>query len=265
MYLSGTWKDQAINFYKERMTSFGADYFDYKDMTIMNDGSITSLPFESNDIESRLSRKQEFYITKGIKRTKNLAESKNYNSSLLRKELEALFNAPRTYAFALFECLYKLIQNARNNYDLENKLRDFQIFRMYVDTVENISQVELDILIELFLAGVSYLPDDVRVRTEEKFKIDENDYLNGETREIISLGKFIAPKRVPGIARTLQDRNEMTKYVVPIYFAIRNDVQARNFLNACKTVQCDNPSYVINQAKACGVPENLRQLVLNRR
>jgi len=265
MYLSGTLKTKAINFYKEQMTSFGTDYFVSQDLTIMIDGSISSLPFDKTSTVDKLKSKQEFYIAKGIKNMENLANAKNYNISLLNKEINALFYAPRTYAFALFECLYKLIKNAKSKNDLESKLKSFQVFRMYVDSIENISQVELDILIELFLSGTSYMKEDIAIREETKFKISDTEHLSYETQEIISLGKFIAPNRVPIIARTLQSNNEMTRYVAPIYFAIRNEENARRFLNYCSQENYDNPIHITNCAKACGVPENLRKMVLERR
>lgn len=263
--LSGTLKNRAVNFYKEQMTSFGPDYFDFQNMTFTCDGSITSSPFDKNLGIDKIAKKQEHHILRGIENTKKLASSKNFNKALLNKEIDALFAAPRTYAYALFECLYILIKNAKNNSDLESKLKKFQKFRLYVDSIVNISQVELDILVELFLAGASYMREDVKVREEEKFKIYRTEHLSRESIEIISLGKFIAPNRVSVIARDLQSENEMTKYVAPIYFAIRNDAKASQFLNSCASEYCDNPIYVINHARACGVPENLRKMVLERR
>lgn len=267
MYLSGTLKTKTVNFYKEQMTSFGADYFDFGCNMLANDGSLTNLPFEQNDLESKLSARQEVLITQGIKKTKTLAREMGVNNPLLQKEIDTLFSSHRIFAFALFECLYKIIKNTKNKDSLRTKLRQFQSFRQYVDSIKySLNQVDLDIMIELFLAGIDYFSVDVAKRKEEVFKVGEINSEQQEVKEIISLGEFIAPKRVPIVARFLKEDISICKYVAPIYFALKNDEVATNFFNACTSgPYFDNPIKISNQAKASGVPDNLREMVLSRK
>ncbi len=273
MYLSGTLKTKTVNFYKEQMTDFGSDYFGFGFNMLASDGSLTKLPFEQDELESKLAARQETLISQGIKNTKALAKDIGVNIPLLQKEIDALFSSHRIFAFALFECLYKIIKNTKNKNNLRTRLKQFQGFRQYIDSIKySLNQVDLDIMIELFLAGLDYYPYEVAKRKEEVFKVGDINSEQHDVKEIISLGEFIAPKRVAIVANVLKEDKSICKYVAPIYFALKSDDDAKKFFNACarepffNSESCyDNPTEIYKQAKACGVPDNLREMVLSRK
>jgi len=156
---------------------------------------------------------------------------------------------------------------------LRTRLKQFQGFRQYIDSIKySLNQVDLDIMIELFLAGLDYYPYEVAKRKEEVFKVGDINSEQHDVKEIISLGEFIAPKRVAIVANVLKEDKSICKYVAPIYFALKSDDDAKKFFNACarepffNSESCyDNPTEIYKQAKACGVPDNLREMVLSRK
>lgn len=264
MYVSGSLKDKTVNFYKDKMIDFDEYSFNTSEVLLSYDGCLSFVPWESKKSD-KLSKNQELYINKLIENIKLLnyynCKCGTYNiamQSMYKKVLEYIMKTNRKITYALLECFYKLIVSQEG---IVNQIRRFYILIDYLNqNIDTLTQVNLDVIIELFLNKFSYTKDDIYAFKKDKFKIDERDIIDEEIYKLVLLGQFIAPNRLPVIANSLYSYNEFTKYVVPIYLTIKNDKDANQFLYSCK-----NPNLSFEQieknATLCRTPNNLINMV----
>ena len=223
MYVSGSLKNKTINFYKENMNDFSYNSFSTPDVLLNYDGNLIFSPWR-NYISITLQNKQKKYIEEGIKKTKKLIVQKELSN--LRKDIIDVIDTLRC-------------TNQKYAYELSLKIIDFKDLIEYLNNLESLNQIDLDIIIQLFINNKTYTKDDIFDAKAHKFKIDERDITDSLLYEITLLGEFIAPHRVKYIAKYLYKYNEFSKYVLPTYFAIKDDKQAQSFLNNCRTSNLD--------------------------
>ena len=261
MYVSGSLKNKTVSFYKEKMICFDDQTFHTSDLSIDYTGYLSPTPWYTNELKF-LEVKQKSYIVGGIERTKLLVDKKGF--LILKKDVLEIINlinkTSENIKYALFECLYKLIYTSNNSYDLSLNLKRFKILIDDVNNLENLYQADLDIILNLFMKNLTYTKDDIFEEKTKKFKIDERKITEQELYKLVLLGEFVAPNRLPIVAPTLSCDNEFTKYVVPIYFGIKDDKTAAIFLKNCRTHDLDF-ELIEKNAKLCCVPDNLINMV----
>ncbi|MBE6154943.1 MAG: hypothetical protein E7163_05195 [Firmicutes bacterium] len=238
MYISGSLKDKTVKFYKEKMISYNDFGFNTDEVSMGYDGSLNYTPWNNNK-QQTLENKQKKYINEGIVNTLNLLKQKYLYKEEVLNLITIINNSHNSVKYILFECLYKLILSVNTNYQLKHEIKRFRLLLEYLNTFNNIYQVNLDIIIKLFLNNQPYTKNDIYEAKKEKFKIDERDITDTETYNLMLLGEFIAPNRVPIIANTLLSNNEFGKYVLPIYFGINDDKMATKFLQSSRNSDID--------------------------
>lgn len=269
MYISGSLNNKTINFYREKMTSYDSDAIYTKENSLSYDGELFFTPW-NNKKEQELIRRQNLYISKLRENILSLLSTKYFNArcgtdyyiylNTVKNILNEINNSSPKLNVALFECLYTLIKDTNNNY-LHSKLNKFLNLIDYLNNNESqLNQREIDIILKLFLNQQNYLLENVLRYKIRYFKIDEKRITDSTVYEIYRLGEYIAPNRLPTVASSLLEYNEFTKYIVPIYFSLKDDRQAANFLASCKNPDLDLDTIEKN-AKLCRVPDNLINIV----
>jgi len=234
MYVSGSLKDKTINFYKEKMHSYDDFGFITDEASIGYDGSLNFTPWNYNK-HQKLENKQKKYINDGIIKILNLLKEKYLFKEEVLNLITIINNSHDCVKYMLFERLYKLILSVNTNYQLKQEVKRFRLLIEYLNTCNKINQIDLDIIINLFLNNQAFSKDDVYEVKKEMFKIEERDITDIETYNLVLLGEFIAPNRVPLVASTLLSNNEFSKYILPIYFSINDDKLAAKFLLSTKS------------------------------
>lgn len=256
MYISGKLKDKTISFYKPSIANFDHEGIDVIKATISYEGELL-FPTWEKEKESILARKQETLIQEGIERTRNLTNLKYFNLKCEVDKVLTLINAtPRKYSFALFECYYKIILSSTS---AANLVLSSSAFKDFIETItsENLNQIDLDIKIALFLQHQSYIkPDKAK---DIKFNLNHEDIPSSSLEEIITFGEFASPNRVKKIAHNLSDI-EASKLVLPIYFAIKEERVANNFLAMCRTPDLDE-SHIKRSLKKLELPHHYQNLI----
>ena len=238
MYISGSLKDKTVKFYKEKMICYNDFGFNTDEVSMGYDGSLNYTPWNNNK-QQTLENKQKKYINEGIVNTLNLIKQKDLFREEVLNLITVINNTHDSVKYILFECLYKLIFSVNTNYQLKQEIKKFRLLIEYLNTCNKINQIDLDIIVNLFLNNKTFNIDDVFEAKKEKFKIDERDITDTETYNLMLLGEFIAPNRVPIIANTLLSNNEFSKYVLPIYFGINDDKMATKFLQSSRNSDID--------------------------
>ena len=240
MYVSGTLKDKAITFYKPKIMNFSENEFMTNKILFSYDGEIISLPWDKDKI-TKLAKRQELLIQKFMENILVLA-SKKYPS--LKTEIQKMFRiiikTPRKFTYGLFVCLYETIISSNKE--------------------ENINQIDFDIIRTLFLKQKDYDKTSLFEEKIKKFHIIDEEIPTNTLRTIITFGEFISPKRVPKIASTLNQDIKYSNMVLPIYFAIPNELDANKFLMLCKNSSLDEEQIKKN-ATRLRIPENITNLI----
>lgn len=254
MFISGSLKRRAVEFYREQITDFDYNSFYTSDLYFSYDGCLVFNKLGLNDSD-KLRTRQEDLINKGIDNTLRKAHDLDVNSALVAIELDKLQMTPRRISYALFECFYSLVIHATDSDDFKIKAYKFAKFREYLCSLGEVTQWELDIMINLFMRGLSYKPWSVAKEERRVFGIEENNsdnYIN-----TINLGKFIAPERVANIAPEINSHTPDINYSAPFYFALKDPIQAEAFLNWWRQNHFIREELLIEQ----NIPETLAKLV----
>lgn len=255
MYLSGTLKDKAINFYKDSILSY-----DYQGIIISNgsfsyDGELLFAPWEK-DIESKLISRERKHFDKKVEDILALFNSNFYRSEI-KKVIDRINNSPRKYSYLAIEGLY---YNLRCSRDIIGTLREYNTLLDYLeDTYENQSSRDLDAIIDLYSLNKRYDSEDELYRYKKrKYIIDESKIDTTRILELYYLGEFLSPKRLSKIGMTIND--PMSDKVLPIYFSIKDEYTADRFINICKSDELDT-DMVIRNAEKLGVNDNIINLI----
>lgn len=261
MYVSGSLKNKTINFYRDKIIEFDSLGFETRDARLSYQGELSFLP--QHDLTSILEEKQANYINVLIEKILLLLKRRQLHFlDILDTQIriEAFKNTSQNITYALYECLYQMILDVRSNEELFRRLKEFERLAIYLNSKDNLSQVDLDIILELFLNQELYRELEVINTKFNKFHILLEERIDFETSSIIHFGEFVAPNRVAVVAQDLQSNNEFSRYVAPIYFALKSDVQARRFLSLCRGFEMDI-NLIEKNATRCRVPNNLIEMV----
>ena len=258
MYISGILKKKTISFYRPSILHFDIEGINIKIGKFLYDGHLIMLPWEQN-LETTLIRKQEQLIQKEMEISSTLTKEKFPG---LKKKvdqlLQQILTTHRKYTMALLEMFYTIIVQSPSLEEILVKVNKLEIFINWIEK-EDINQIDLDILLELFLNNRPYDKKSLHEAKLKKFHIIEDDLLSESLKEILIFGEFISPNRVPKIANSLQDI-ESSQLVLPIYFAISNDIDANNFLKLCRTTSLEEKQ-VKRNATRMRIPPNIQNLI----
>lgn len=265
MFVSGYLKDRSIEFYKENINSFDSTGIEASTVTFNYTGEMIFLPWDQ-DKELKLIKKQEQYIARLTHKILTIIAEAYHKDhtfyflsySLVKRIIDKLRSSKRNVTYKLLECLYKIITTP-NNYHLIDKLKEFDTLIDDLNESGLLYQWDIDIIIDLFTRNMTYTYDDIRRENMTIFNISEDD-VREEFRDIILMGKFISPKRVKYVAKPVLEEVDLTKYIVPIYFAINSDATAKVFLAMCRRPNLDIDEIEKN-ARLCRVPSNIINMV----
>ena len=259
MYVSGELKEKTINFFKKDIINFDIEEIKTTRLNISYHGEITSPPWENNYV-AKLKKRQEELITAKEENIKLFVKLKFPLINLeIHRLLLTILQTSRKYTFSLLECFYQLIMNANSIDALMEKLKEFAKLIYYIDSKEY-DQIDLPIVLELFLKEKDYSEDSLRKRKSEKFHLNEDEILTESLREIATFGEFASPNRVPKIANTLMKEMETSQLIAPIYFAIPDELTANKFLKLCRNPQIEEEQIKKN-ATLLRIPNNLQNLI----
>lgn len=167
-------------------------------------------------------------------------------------------NTPRNMSFALLETLYTALKNC---HDVIGCLNDFAKFVNYMldHYDEYITQGDIDAIMRLFLKNQGYSMEKLIHEKQNYFHINEKMIDDSMTYQLYRLGEFIAPHRFRQI-RNMIDQEGLSRYIVPIYFSILDEEQAKQFLRLCQIPELDFEQIEKN-ASLCRVPNNIIDMV----
>ena len=262
MYVSGILKNKTVNFYKEKMTHYDMEGIDTSECNISYMGELTLPPWEQ-DKHQKLIRRQEQYLEKMSLRILSLFSSNPRSGDLYTSEAKKIIhfilqNTPRSISFALLETLYVALKNCRDVIFCFNNFTKFVNY-MLENILEYHSQADIDFMMKLFLKGSTYSTEELYLEKEHYFHINEKMIDDSTTYQLYRLGEFLAPHRVPNIARAFSDK-EYSFYILPIYFSFKSDATAKSFLYLCRTNEFDFEQIEKN-AKLCRVPNHIIDMV----
>ena len=262
MYVSGTLKDKTISFYREKVSSFDKDGIDTREAYLSYYGELTFAPWDK-DKERKLISHEEKHM--------NLLEEKIYglfnfnnkcgtNYIYFNNEINKLVSLIRRFdkriSYALLETLYKSIASSN---DRILTLNDFYKLLSYLeDKYQDYDQTSIDSTMYLFIKGYNYDINSVHNYIVRRFGIDKKKIEREETYNLYRLGEFVSPNRLVKVKKSLE--MEESNYVLPIYFLLKDDIKAKQFLNLCKSPYLDRDLTIENAGKL-GVSENLISLI----
>ena len=255
MYVSGKLKDKTIEFYKPKITEITEDGFATNKAFIGYDGTLTD-----ELKESALIPRQEKYLKSESDKI-NFLITRNFFKIKVEtmKIVEKIMSTERKFSYALFECFYELVLSTKNIDELLSRYLEFEDFMDYVE-LENPNQIDLDILIKLFLNSTSYDKENLNLAKVQKFHITEEDIPTKSLDSIITFGEFASPTRVAKVASTLKEDIERSNLILPAYFAIPDEATANKFLNSCRNEFLDEEQIKRNAARL-RIPNNIQNLI----
>jgi hypothetical protein len=260
LQISGSLKRKVVDCYREDLNNFYSNVFQTNNISFSYDGELILHSSDSTQ-QRALYDRQETLINNGIDNTLNKAKDKGIDVDAVSFELDRTKETSRNMSFALFECFYSIVVNAKSSDDFRQKAYKFANFRDYLCSLGSFEQWELEIMINLFLRDLAYTPEKVTQEEKRIFGIETSRLPYPACLDEINLGKFIAPNRVRKIAPDLIECRGYINYIAPVYFALKNDVQAERFLKWCQVESRLDADKIIDKAELCKAPDNLIQLV----
>lgn len=243
--VSGSLKNKTIDFYRDSIIDYNENGILFEDAFINKYGSLF---VSSESLYKTLLKRKDLYFNKGKDIILALSSQKFNNKEIkdiITETISIIYQMPTTINYALLETFYKIIQKS-NTHTIKDNLVFFKELLTFLNDQEKISQIDLDLILEQFqknpqtiLKYLIYNFNNLKIKT---FKIIE-DELFKENREILFLGEFIAPQRVPIVAHNLYDVSNMTYIVSPIYFLIKNNEKAQKFLLSSRNLKDEKEIY----------------------
>ncbi len=243
--VSGSLKNKTIDFYRDSIIDYNENGILFEDAFINKYGSLF---VSSKCLYKTLLKRKDLYFNKGKNIILALSNQKFNNKEIkdiIAETISIIYQMPTTINYALLETFYKIIQKS-NTHTIKDNLVFFKELLTFLNDQEKISQIDLDLILEQFqknpqtiLKYLIYNFNNLKIKT---FKIVEDDLFK-ENREILFLGEFIAPQRVPIVAHNLYDVSNMTYIVSPIYFLIKNNEKAQKFLLSSRNLKDEKEIY----------------------
>lgn len=259
MYVSGSLKDKTINFYKAKINSFDEQGINTSHMSIEYDGHLIFPPWEQT-LEQKLKIRQEKLISTEQEKTVLFSKMKySFLKREINKILAMILSTNRKHTYALLECFYKLIMTSDHTSEIKNRLDELRDLISYIEA-EEFNQIEIDLLLKLFLSKKEWNHTMLTQAKEETFHIKEDEILSESLTNLITFGEFASPTRVPKIANTLASDIEYSKMILPLYFAIPDEVTANKFLTLCRKPDLDIEQIKRNASKL-NIPESVNKFV----
>ncbi len=254
MYISGSIKRKVLNNYQEKVNSFDNDGMDFGEFYLSYEGELVYPPFDE-DIERALFRKQEKYIADGEIKIVNIL--KNFKNIKLEKDiLSNLKNMDRKFAFALYELFYTKITSG--DFDKDRILKKFYDFTEYIkENSSKINQIDLEIMIMLYNYGMDYKLSSLRKSSDTIYPLYSESLYNSldyKMQNIIKMGMFVISKRVSYLSKTINPGDEFS---LPIYFLIKSDGIAYQFLEGVYNRELTNIDDILAYAKEKNVSKSL--------
>ncbi len=271
MYISGTLAKKVIEEKREHTLNFSDQKIYFSDGSNLSyQGELNYPPFEQ-ETARELADFQEKLINKGTLKLYQQAEKKELCQNEQAK-VYSLINKlnflDRRYAFALCQGLYHIITNMREKYDYQTLLAYETFINTITKTLENdeaMNQIHFTSAMHLFLTQQNYDLASIAAYEKRYFGLDIKEVLEKlglNIYEIILMGTYIAPERVPIFAKMVWNNPELTKAIAPIVFLLKDEKLASKFLVECRFI--DQNGSVEKVAKRNRVPQLLLDLGLYR-
>ena len=262
MYVSGTLKNKTIDFYREKVTSFDSSGIDTSEVYFSYNGELVFAPWD-DDKEMKLISHEENHMNMLDEKIHNILSNKNkcgtdyvYFDSEIKKLISAIRSYDRRISFTLMETLYNCF-NISNDRILT--LTEFSKLLAYLrGRYLEFDQPRIDAIMYLFSVGHNYSEKSVNEFIIRRFGVDKNKLDTKESYNLYKLGEFVSPNRLVKVAKSIE--NEHSKYVLPIYFLIKDDRKAERFLLSCRNPYLDR-DMAIKNAEELDVNENVISLV----
>ena len=263
LYISGTLKNKTIDFYREKIVAFDTNSFNTSLCYLSYTGELKYPPWAQAK-ETKLIKRQNLYIQQLeqkvlelFKQNRKCGTDYYFYTTEVRSTINMILNTPRNITFAFLETLYVTLKNSK---DIILSLRDFRNMLSYVlEHIDLYTATDIDYNLKLFLNGEDYSLNNLKQYKLNTLHINVDDISDDYIYQIYNFGEFVAPKRLAKISNSLQNE-ELSRYIAPIYLAIKNDLQAQQFLNYCKVANLDS-DIIIKNAIRCRVPDNLINMV----
>lgn len=265
MYVSGSLKKQSIDFYKSKMTGYHRECIITPDVTFYTSGELIFTSW-TNHHEATLESHKEEKIAKieqdiillPFLKSQKCGTSVSLYQPALKEAIADIHSLGKQNDYILLECLKNITVNTSLDH-LRAELLRFQQLLAYVRRNE-LTSLELEILIYFYLKKKDYNPKLIKEEIIRRFQVNEEFIQDDEIKDLYYLGRFIAPQRLPIVAKTLLSGNPLSRNILPIYFAIRSDKQAQYFLQSCLKEDL-NRDQIEKNATLCRVPNNLIEMV----
>lgn len=256
MKMSGSFKNFFITRQKQNLWEYDSTAIFLGEYSLTYDGELVTTPWNEENLQKILSYQRK-KINAGITNTRNMISEKSYKKEL-RELVNLIAKTEENIEYALFETFYSFVMHAHYK-ELPPFINKFHQLITDLNNYEYLSQIDLDIILTLFKQGLDYSSEDIRKHKKSFFKIEE-DELDINERNLLYLGEFIAPKRVPIISSTLQSDFELSQKILPIYFTIPEETKATSFLQSCQTPDLTDDK-IIKNATLYGASESVLNLV----
>lgn len=276
-YISGTLKKRLLAKYQEQTQYFVLDTLHFAgDYSFSYDGEFATEPFSSpehNEITG-LKTRQESLIMQGANDLKRYAIKHYYQIQYtnlsttrvllpqLENMIDTLIKSDRKFTYALFELLNWIIKNP-NTTDIKKALDSFtQLCDFLFANANKINQIDLDFLIMRYMNNINSSWNLAMLRSQEDayFGIEE-DHLTTGQKDIIRLGKFVAPDRI----KKIRDYIDKTNFslMAPIFFLTKSGAKADLFLNLYRYNK-DAEAILTFNCDSADISDDLRQMVRTR-
>lgn len=263
LYVSGSLRRKSINFYRDSILGYDEKGFVTSEVTLLNNGKLVFLPWDEAKKSTLCARQQNIMTNLSEEIKANIINKtllKRLNESA-REIINIIFlNTNRNISFALLECLRSILMSSADNKTLLKKINEFKELITYLISFDTeIKQGDLNIILYLFLNNETYSPDDILKYKENTFRLSYND-LDSHVWNLVLFGEEIAPERIKHISKDLMSNPFESTLVAPIYFALKDEKKAFEFLKFCRGIELDKEKIEKN-AKLCRIPNNMINLV----
>lgn len=260
LYVSGSIFKKSVQFYREKILNFNEDGISLDWGLFDSRGCLAFLPWEDN-LKQQLIKRQNKIIYDKADNIKFLIKQNNLQifNQLIRETLNMIMKTKRYLTCALLEAFNQLLCKTDNKAQLLIRVTEFQKFIGQLESLDDLSQNDLDCLIYLFLNNRPFDKESLLEFKQKTFNI-RYENLERLLKSTVKLGEMIAPERIGKIATYLTNMPTEASLVAPIYFALKSEEIADNWLNLNMEPDIDLEKIEKN-ARVLRIPNNLINIV----